>query len=88
MAHRCRQQRRDCAPATLCPAFFRRPSLPAVWEMFYCRDPYEGLLEGQICVGVTGEGLVTRAVKGMDGWVNRGMLVSNHTHMGQVQQLV
>jgi len=28
--------------------------LPSVWEMFYCRDPYDGLLDGQICVGVTG----------------------------------
>ncbi|KAI3434599.1 hypothetical protein D9Q98_002667 [Chlorella vulgaris] len=24
-----------------------------LWEMFYCRDPYEGLMDGQICVGVT-----------------------------------
>lgn len=34
-----------------------QPCLLAVWEMFYCRDPYDGLLEGQICVGVTGGGL-------------------------------
>ena len=30
------------------------PLLHTVWEMFYCSDPYEGLLDGQICVGVTG----------------------------------
>ncbi len=35
------------------------PCLLAVWEMFYCREPYDGLLEGQICVGVTG------------GWLSR-----------------
>lgn len=28
--------------------------VPAVWEMFYCRDPYEGLMEGQILLGVSG----------------------------------
>lgn len=31
------------------------PSPPAsVWEMFYCEDPYDGLMDGQICLGVSG----------------------------------
>lgn len=25
----------------------------AVWEMFYCKDVYDNLLDGQICVGVS-----------------------------------
>ncbi|PRW57603.1 serine threonine- kinase drkC [Chlorella sorokiniana] len=24
-----------------------------LWEMFYCTDPYEGLIDGQICLGVS-----------------------------------
>ncbi len=28
--------------------------LCAVWEMFYCTEPYENLIDGQICLGVSG----------------------------------
>ena len=24
----------------------------SAWEMYHCREAYEGLMEGQICVGV------------------------------------
>ena len=41
-------------PALACLPLPACPCLGAVWEMFYCRDPYEGLMDGQICVGVSG----------------------------------
>lgn len=30
-----------------------RPHRAAVWEMFYCESAYEGLMEAQICLGVS-----------------------------------
>ena len=46
--------------------------LAAVWEMFYCRDPYEGLMDGQICVGVSGVWLCRSVrVAAMEGALER-----------------
>jgi serine/threonine protein kinase len=55
-------------PASAClPAW-----LAAVWEMFYCRDPYEGLMDGQICVGVSGVWLCRSVrVAAMEGALER-----------------